>query len=82
MPNHQELIKIEVSESTTVQRAIHMSGILKKYDDINLTSQNVGIFGKVVKLDRILQENDRVEIYRPLQIDPMEARRLRAIQQK
>jgi putative ubiquitin-RnfH superfamily antitoxin RatB of RatAB toxin-antitoxin module len=38
----------------------------------------VGIFGKQVKPDRVLQDGDRVELYRPLVLEPMEARRRRA----
>ncbi len=42
------------------------------------TSQKIGIFGRLVSLETILNTNDRIEIYEPLIIDPKEARRLRA----
>jgi len=47
-----------------------------------LESNNVGVFGQIVKLNQTLHDNDRIEIYKPLQVDPMEARRHRAAQQK
>ena len=82
LPQFQELIELNVLESTSVLSAIQQSGILEKYQDIDLDSQKVGIFGQIVSLDKVLQENDRVEIYRPLQTHPMDARRIRAKQQK
>ena len=39
---------------------------------------DVGIWGRRCSLDQLVAEGDRVEIYRPLTIDPMEARRTRA----
>jgi putative ubiquitin-RnfH superfamily antitoxin RatB of RatAB toxin-antitoxin module len=41
-----------------------------------------GVFGKAVKLDALLTEGDRVEIYRPLIADPKEARKKRAAEGK
>jgi putative ubiquitin-RnfH superfamily antitoxin RatB of RatAB toxin-antitoxin module len=59
-------LKLEVDTATTVAQAIHQSGILKRVPTIDLDQQKVGVFGKPVKLDRILQEGERVEIYRPI----------------
>ena len=72
------VIEIDVAESATVKDAIIGSGILKKYPEISLSKNQVGVFGEVVSQDQILTEGDRVEIYRSLKMDPMEARRLRA----
>ena len=74
----QETISLIVPSQTSVLRAIQQSGILEKYPEINLSENSVGIFGNVVTLNQVLQDNDRVEIYRPLQMNPIEARRLRA----
>ena len=49
-----------------------------KYCDINLQTNKVGIFSKIVALDVPVRAGDRIEIYRPLILDPKEARRLRA----
>lgn len=59
-------LQLEVEEETTVQQAIEQSGILQRVPEIDLTAQKVGIFGKVVKLDRKLVEGERVEIYRAI----------------
>jgi putative ubiquitin-RnfH superfamily antitoxin RatB of RatAB toxin-antitoxin module len=53
-----------------VNDAIQSSGILKRFPAIDLEKQKTGIFGKFVKLDAVLQDGDRVEIYRPLTVDP------------
>ncbi|WP_324256019.1 RnfH family protein [Niveibacterium sp. 24ML] len=62
---------IEVPEGTSVKDAIELSGIYAQFPHIDLASQRVGIFGKAVKLDAALRAGDRVEIYRPIQCDPM-----------
>lgn len=66
----QSWVTIEVPENTTVGEAIARSGLLTQYPHIDLESQKVGIFGKVVKLDAPLKPGDRVEIYRPIIADP------------
>ena len=63
-------LTIEVPDDTTIQSAIERSGILKMFPSIDLSSQKVGIFGKIVKLDTALRLGDRVEIYRPITCDP------------
>ena len=78
LPETQQLIELQVAAGTTVRGAIENSGILRRFPGIDLSKQKIGIFGKVVKLDRVLQPGDRVEIYRPLIADPKEARRRRA----
>ena len=74
----QELITVEVELGQTIQWAIKQSGILEKYTEIDLRKNPVGIFGKRKALSDTLQPQDRIEIYRPLQIDPKQARMLRA----
>jgi len=75
---HQALVTLELPENSTVEQAIKESGILQRYSEINLTIFSVGIYGKIVENNQILKHQDRIEIYRPLTIDPMHARRLRA----
>lgn len=70
LPQRQAWLNIEVPDGTTVQNAIERSGLLKQFPEINLEQQKVGIFGKVSKLDAVLNEGDRVEIYRPIICDP------------
>lgn len=78
LPAEQALKSLTVNEGCTVEQAIIESGILLQYPELELNNLVVGIFSKLVDLQHVLQEGDRVEIYRELIIDPMEARRLRA----
>jgi uncharacterized protein len=77
LPSGQALIAVELPEGATVQQALDASGILKRFPQINLTDQKVGVFGKVKPLDAVLADHDRVEIYRPLIVDPKAARQRR-----
>jgi putative ubiquitin-RnfH superfamily antitoxin RatB of RatAB toxin-antitoxin module len=63
-------LTVEVPDSSTVKDAIERSGILKSFPTIDLETQKVGVFGKLVKLDAALRAGDRVEIYRPITCDP------------
>lgn len=78
---HQKLYILTVPENTTVRAAIHLCSVQQDFPDADL-NMPLGIFGKVVKDDTILQAGDRVEIYRPLLADPKEARRKRASKHK
>lgn len=78
LPDKQEIIKLEVPESTTIETAIDRSGILLLFHEIDLSKNKVGIFSKIKQLTDIVNQGDRIEIYRPLTIDPKELRRLRA----
>ncbi|MDC0446274.1 MAG: RnfH family protein [Gammaproteobacteria bacterium] len=78
----QTLLNIEVDDNASVEDAIQQSNILKKYPEINLKKNKVGIFGKITSLDVKLREKDRVEIYRPLIADPKEVRKQRAAEGK
>lgn len=82
LPDTQLILPVGVAPDTTAEQAIIASGILQKFPDIDLTSNKIGIFGKLVKLDTVLREKDRVEIYRPLIADPKEVRRQRAAEGK
>lgn len=77
-PDRQIEISLTIEESCTVAMAIRRSTILDQFSEIDLAKAAVGIFSKKAALDDLLQEGDRIEIYRPLLIDPKEARRLRA----
>ena len=63
-------LTIEVPDDATVNDAIARSGILEMFPHIDLATQKVGIFGKIVKPDSSLRAGDRVEIYRPITCDP------------
>jgi putative ubiquitin-RnfH superfamily antitoxin RatB of RatAB toxin-antitoxin module len=69
-PGQQIWMNLEVSEFATLREAIERSGILRRFPHIDLENQKVGIFGKLARLDAVLQPGDRVEIYRPIIADP------------
>lgn len=77
-PEIQRLYNVSVPRSATLQAAIEQSGILGDVPEIDLLTCRVGIYGKLKTLQTILQDDDRIEIYRPLIADPKESRRLRA----
>ena len=70
LPQRQLSIPIDLPESSTVSDAIKRSGILERFPAIDLEKQKVGVFGKFVKLDAAVADGDRIEIYRPLTVDP------------
>jgi putative ubiquitin-RnfH superfamily antitoxin RatB of RatAB toxin-antitoxin module len=78
LPQQQFVISEYVAEGTSVAAALNASRIHALVDDLKVSDRNVGIFGKVVKLSQVLKSGDRIEIYRPLQNDPKEARRRKA----
>ena len=71
-------VGVELPGGASVLDAIRASGATTGDDAVDISTQAVGIWGRVVGLDAPLAEGDRVEIYRPLQMDPKEARRRRA----
>lgn len=79
LPQVQELLKVRVPEGATVRDAIEASGILAKHPEIDLDGPNkVGVYAKLTRLDTLLRDRDRVEIYRPLIADPKAVRKKRA----
>ncbi len=77
-PDTQLIIPLQVKAGTTALEAIKLSGIEQKFSEIDLEQNKFGIFSKIAKPDTVLQEKDRVEIYRALIADPKESRRARA----
>lgn len=77
-PEIQTLIRVEIPENSTVEAVILKSGILTQHSELKLENLVVGIFSTPCTLEKILTDGDRVEIYRPLLVDPKEMRRLKA----
>ena len=71
LPDRAEVVAVRLAAGATVRDAIAASGLKAEFG-------RLGIFGATVKLDTPLRDGDRVEIYRPLVLDPKEARRRRA----
>ncbi|MBF0251851.1 MAG: RnfH family protein [Alphaproteobacteria bacterium] len=79
LPQRQIWLDVEVDEGATVQDVIERSGILQQFPEIDLSTQKIGVFGQLAKLDQVLEEGDRVEIYRPITVDPKTVKRKRKI---
>ena len=77
-PNEQRLLTLETKTPLTIEEAIEKSGILQYFPEIDLSENKVGIFSKVKKLNQLLRDKDRVEIYRQLIADPKASRKKRA----
>lgn len=82
LPGQQWLRVLRLPIGVTAREAIDSSGVLIHFPEIDLSHQLVGIFGTIVPLEHELKEGDRVEIYRPLMVDPKLARRQRAVSLK
>jgi len=77
-PERMFLRELELPANATVHDAIEASGFRQAWPDVPVSAERVGIFARKEDFDTVLREGDRVEIYRPLKIDPKEARRQRA----
>lgn len=78
LPHKQVLLSLKVPSETTIENCIKLSGIVKHFPEIVPSEAVVGIFSKPDKLDNMVKQGDRIEIYRPLTADPKEMRKLRA----
>jgi putative ubiquitin-RnfH superfamily antitoxin RatB of RatAB toxin-antitoxin module len=72
-------IELALRVGASVAEALALSGIAARHPEIDLAAMTVGVYGVRVALDTRLSDGDRVEIYRPLQADPKDLRRRRAI---
>jgi len=70
--------RVELADGSTVMQAIDASGIAAMLPDGAVDPARLGIFARKVAPDRLVREGDRIEVYRSLLLDPMEARRRRA----
>ena len=77
LPGKQVLKKMNVQNGCTAREAVCQSGLDEIFSELDLQTAPLGIFGKSVKDETLLRYKDRIEIYRPLLIDPKEARRKR-----
>ena len=81
----QWLYETRVARGTSAQELIELAGFCDQIDDLkdkDIDSLNIGIYAEKIHLDHLLEEGDRVEIYRPLTADPKEVRRQLALMGK
>jgi uncharacterized protein len=75
--NHKPVrLECELKPQMTVENVLEQSGLYKNYPEAKTLA--VGIFSRLVSLDTLVKPGDRVEVYRPLTLEPMEKRRQRA----
>jgi uncharacterized protein len=78
-PEEQVIVTVKVSQGTTIEQAVELSGLSARFPEIGYSGIKAGVFGMVCKPGQAVKKGDRVEIYRPLIHDPKEARRQRAL---
>ncbi|MBT8768707.1 RnfH family protein [Metapseudomonas boanensis] len=80
LPDRQQLLCVQVAPGTTARAAVLHSRMGAYFPELDLATCSLGIFGKSLPRpeERVLEEGDRVEIYRPLVADPKEVRKQRA----
>lgn len=76
-PDGQWLLSVAMPPGSTIADAIIASRIEDRVPGLAIAEGHVGVFGNPRPLDTPLRDGDRVEIYRPLLIDPKQARRAR-----
>jgi hypothetical protein len=79
LPGSEDAVLVRLPAGATVAEAVAASGILTRHPEIAAARQQLGIHGKRTEPGVALSQGDRVEIYRPLVLDPKEARRKRAL---
>lgn len=75
-PGQVDRVELSLSDGSLLAQALEQSGVLERHG-LNLASLRAGVWGRVQDLQTPLRDRDRVEVYRALQCDPKEARRLR-----
>ena len=76
-PDHQEKIELSVEEGSKLSDLLANASLKARIDEF-APQIELGILGQIVDHSYVLQENDRLEVYRPLIINPKEARARRA----
>ncbi len=79
LPEKQTIILLDCPFGTTISQAIKRSGILTEFPELATLDFEVGVHGTKQVFEYRVSDQDRVEIYRPLEILPTEARKLRAL---
>ena len=80
-PRQVDVAALELPAASTVADALRASGLLERHG-LAADSLACGVWGRPQALSSLLRDGDRVELYRPLTVDPKEARRLRYKRQR
>jgi putative ubiquitin-RnfH superfamily antitoxin RatB of RatAB toxin-antitoxin module len=68
---------VEVPVGATVRDALEASGIAAEFPALVLGADNLGVWGRRAQAGDLVKDGDRIEVYRPLRVDPKVARRER-----
>ena len=77
LPAEARVLIASVVSGATVADAVNQAALSAEFAGLDLANARVGIFGRIVARDQLLKQGDRVEIYRPLAVDPKTARKKR-----
>jgi hypothetical protein len=77
-PERQRVIRVPLTRPLTALEAVQASGMLDEFPQLAGCALELGVFGRRVEPGALLAAGDRVEIYRPLEVDPRAARRAAA----
>ncbi len=75
LPDRQWLVELEVDESATVREIVCSSNVANEFPQLDVQTSPLGIYSREVADTFIPAAGDRIEIYRPLEMNPREARR-------
>lgn len=78
LPERQHRVTLTLPAGARVAAALEAAAGHPPFDGLDLAAAPVGVYGDRVDRNRVLEDGDRLEIYRPLNVDPREARRRRA----
>lgn len=78
LANAQDLVALDMEDGAVARQAVEASGIVERHAELAAEDWRLGIFGQQVLPETLLRDGDRVDILRPLPVDPKEARRRRA----
>lgn len=82
LPDRQQVLRLRVPAGSTAREAVLRSGLENLFPGLDVSAGPIGIYGERVRDERVLQAGDRVELYRPLPVDPREARRARVEEER
>jgi putative ubiquitin-RnfH superfamily antitoxin RatB of RatAB toxin-antitoxin module len=75
LPGRQRVVRLPLEQPMSAEQAVHASGLLEEFPELVSQELVLGIYGRRVDAQHVLRAGDRVEIYRPLKVDPRAARR-------
>ncbi|MGH8175723.1 MAG: RnfH family protein [Steroidobacter sp.] len=81
-PQRQETVDLEITPGMSVAEAVARSGLSGRFSELAQRPLTCAIYGQIAPLTREVRDGDRVEILRPLLIDPKENRRQAAVRAK